>query len=718
MSDTLEPKDYEVIHVLLIEPTGEEDQFSLGDLLNRFPGEQLQVDRVDTVDGGLEKLKAGLPDVILVDLDTLDGRVEETIGRLVSASPTAPTIALVELSGENQGVEAVKYGAFDYLVKEQVTGPLVSHSVRHIVRCKRLLNEYDNHRAHMQAVMEAHTNALKRANLRLQQEIEERKLAEESEHRQRLLSESLRDITSCLLSSTDLKDIYRRILAGLKSVFPHDAANIMLVDADEVHVVGCLGYDQVGSSDEQMLKISYDLSALTGLLKMAGEGTPQIFNDVREDPDWLEDPKSSWIRSYAGAPIRVGDEVIGFLNLDSVRPDTFTLEHGLLLQTFADQAAIAIRNARLYQELEHYSIALQQAVDEATREAWEARDRIEVVFNSVGEGLVVLDLNKLIQRVNPALEALTGYPAADVVGLAYRLLLPKTELVEKQLSQVSEKIGSQGTWSGEFPFRRKNGTVFDAAVTVNPLKGPAGQPLGYVVSLRDISGYKELQHMKDTFLSTAAHELRTPLTAVQGFSEILLTRQLTEERKTVYLKMINEQAVRVSKIIDDLLDVSRLESGQGMTINAETFDLCRMIREAVHPFIETSKIHEYRFEFPTDPLMVCGDPFRLGQVINNLVSNATKYSPDGGQITIEAAPVDDHVEVAVQDEGFGISPIEQQHIFEKFYRADAAESTAGGTGLGLTIARLIVEMHEGKIWVDSREGQGSRFIFTVPQAES
>jgi DNA-binding response OmpR family regulator len=309
MSDTLEA-NYKIIRVLLIE-SAEDD---LRDLLNQFPREQLQIDHVDTIDDGLEKLKTGPPDAVLVDLSTLDGQIEDTINCLISAAPEIPVIALVGLSNESQGIEAVEYGAFDYLIKDQITRPLVAHCIRHVLRSKRLKNEYENHRAHIQVVMKTHTNALKKANLRLQQEIEERKLAEESEHRIRLLSESLRDITSCLLSSTDLDDIYRRILVGLKSVFPHDAANIMLINADRVSIVGCLGYDQVGSSDEQMLDISYDLASLTGLLKMMEEKKPQIFNNVREDPAWLENPKSDWIRSYAGAPIRVGDEVIGFLH--------------------------------------------------------------------------------------------------------------------------------------------------------------------------------------------------------------------------------------------------------------------------------------------------------------------------------------------------------------------------------------------------------------------
>jgi PAS domain S-box-containing protein len=713
MSDTIDV-NYKAIHILLIQTAGD-DRASLENRLRQSSPVLLKIAYAESVDDGLKKLESGPPDVIFIDLSLLGGNESDLINQVVSAAPQSPVIALVDLADEDQGVEAMQNGVFDYMVKEQIGGALVKHCLYHIVRYKRLQNEYGNHQAHMQVVMDTHTNALKRANLRLQQEIEERKQAEQSERNQRLFSESLRDITSCLLSSTDIKDIYQRILVGLEGIFPHDAANIMLLKGDQVQVVGCLGYDRAGSSDEQMLEITYEMTALTGLLKMIEEGMPLIFNNVRNAPDWLENPKTDWIGSYIGAPIRAGDTVIGFLNLDSTRTEAFTLEHGLLLQTFADQAAIAIRNARIYRELENYSLSLERAVSEATSEAWEAKERIEVILNSIGEGLIVVGFNNsVIERVNPAFEKLSGYSSEHVVGMQYPVLLPDTETAKEQLSQISAAVQSRETWRGEYPFRRKDGSVFDAAVTINPLKDSTGKLLGHVVSVRDISGYKELQHMKDNFLSTAAHELRTPMTAIQGFSEILLTRQIDEKRKAYYLKMINDQAVHVSKIINDLLDISRLEAGLGMGIRAEAFDICRTIREVVQPFIETSKKHEYRFDFPSDSIMVFGDPFRLGQVINNLVSNATKYSPDGGSITTHLTRVGDCIEVAVQDDGFGISPGEQQNIFDKFYRANAAVSTAGGTGLGLTIARLIVEMHKGKIWVESAEGRGSRFIFTVP----
>ncbi len=716
MTDTI-GANYEILHILMIQTAGD-DRDSLESRFHQSSPVLLKIGHAESVDDGLEKLKNRPPDIIVIDLYLLGDNGGDSISRIVSAAPQSLVIVLVDLADEDRGIEAMKNGVFDYLVREQISDTLIKHYLYHIVHYKSLQNEYDNHRAHMQVAMEAHTNELQAANRRLRQEIEERKLAEESERKLRLFSEALRDVTSSVLSSTDLNDIYRRILVGLESIFPHDAANIMLLKNNRVQIVDCLGYDRVGSSDGQMLEITYDMAELTGLLKMIEEGTPLIFNNVTNDPDWLENPKTGWIGSYIGAPIRADDKVIGFLNLDSATPGIFTLEHGLLLQAFADQAAIAIRNAHLYQELENYSAVLEQAVNEAAREARDAKDRIEVIFNSVGEGLIVVGYkNKLIQRVNPAFEALTGYPSDLAVGMEYPVLLPDTEEASQLLSQISAAIQSHETWSGEYPFRRKDGSIFDAAVTINPLKDLTGQLMGHVVSIRDISGYKELQRIKDTFLSTAAHELRTPMTAIQGFSEILLTRQLEKERRAVYLRMINEQAVHVSKIINDLLDISRLEAGRGMAIRAEAFDICQTIREVTQPFIETSKIHEYRFNFPGDSIMVFGDPFRLGQVINNLVSNATKYSPDGGSITVHLARAGDYVEVAVQDEGFGILPGEQQNIFDKFYRANAAVSVAGGTGLGLTISRLIVEMHEGKIWVESAEGRGSRFIFTVPLAE-
>lgn len=227
---------------------------------------------------------------------------------------------------------------------------------------------------------------------------------------------------------------------------------------------------------------------------------------------------------------------------------------------------------------------------------------------------------------------------------------------------------------------------------------------------------RELDRMKDEFISTAAHELRTPLTSVQGFSEILLTRELDAERQRRYLTTINEQSTQLAEIIDALLDISRLEAGQGLEIKSDPVDTAHLLAAEVLPFIDAAPQHHFRLE-GLSATLVRGDPFRLGQVIRNLVSNAIKYSPEGGDITISSQVEGEFLAISVQDEGIGLTPDQQAHMFEKFYRVDAASGSISGTGLGLAISRLIVEQHGGTIWLESEAGKGSTATFTVPLFE-
>jgi len=309
------------------------------------------------------------------------------------------------------------------------------------------------------------------------------------------------------------------------------------------------------------------------------------------------------VRTYVGVPLIVKADLIGSLNLAAASPDFFTAEHLEIAQEVAGQLAVAVQQARLYEELQKHSQMLEQAVEKATAELREANEAL-----------------------------------------------------------------------------------------------------------------KTLDQLKDSFLSTAAHELRTPLTSIQGFSEILLTRELDEDRKKYYLDTINKQSAQLAQIIDDLLDISRLEAGKGLEIKSEPVDLGLLLVETVQPFIETSVKHHFRLEGLTETPPVQGDPFRLEQVIRNLLSNAVKYSPEGGSITIHTRVSGKYFEVGVQDEGIGLTPEQQAHLFEKFYRADESNRSTGGTGLGLAICKLIVEGHGGHIWAESESGAGSTFAFSIPLA--
>ncbi len=275
---------------------------------------------------------------------------------------------------------------------------------------------------------------------------------------------------------------------------------------------------------------------------------------------------------------------------------------------------------------------------------------------------------------------------------------------------------------------RHDGTCFSADIGLAPIVNrstPAAMTgvSEVVCSIRDVTEQKRverelkaLNQMKTDFLSTAAHELRTPLTTVQGFSELLITRELDSQRMKQYLHLINEQSMHLRRIIEALLDLSRLESKPRLALDVQFVDLAALVEKTCTPFAESSPLHR----FHVDDLAACpaipGDAFRLGQVLQNLLSNAIKYSPQGGIVTIRGQVTPDFIKVSVQDEGIGMTPEQQAHLFERFYRADASNTAIGGTGLGLAISKLIVELHGGQMWAESQAGIGSTFHFTLPRS--
>ena len=226
---------------------------------------------------------------------------------------------------------------------------------------------------------------------------------------------------------------------------------------------------------------------------------------------------------------------------------------------------------------------------------------------------------------------------------------------------------------------------------------------------------KELDRMKSEFLSTAAHELRAPLTSILGFSEILLERKLDNERQNKFLKIINQEAQGLADLINDLLDISRIESGRGFKIKKAPLELRKIILENVDLFKSQTDKHDFKVNIPRDLVSIEADEEKIDQVMENLISNAIKFSPQGGKITVSVKQAGGEVKTGVADKGMGIGKEDLTHIFERFYRVDDA-FTRGirGAGLGLAIAKYIIESHGGKIWAESELGKGSTFSFTLP----
>jgi len=233
---------------------------------------------------------------------------------------------------------------------------------------------------------------------------------------------------------------------------------------------------------------------------------------------------------------------------------------------------------------------------------------------------------------------------------------------------------------------------------------------------REVRRLSEEAHtIKNDFVALVSHELRTPLTSIQGFSELLTTRDdITEKEKEECLFYITPQSIHLATIINDLLDISRIASGKGFSLDKAPWNIVELIQEAVPSFQVHSNKHQFELILPDEPLeaMVAKDKIR--QVFENILSNAVKYSPEGGTIRITGNVVEDHYQVSIEDQGIGMTPEQVEKIFDKFYRADASNTAIPGTGLGMSIVKYLVEAHGGEVWVESRKGKGTTVRFTIP----
>jgi signal transduction histidine kinase len=238
-----------------------------------------------------------------------------------------------------------------------------------------------------------------------------------------------------------------------------------------------------------------------------------------------------------------------------------------------------------------------------------------------------------------------------------------------------------------------------------------------VAIVRDITERKEIDHLKDEFISIVSHELRTPLTSLRGFTELMLTRDFSPEKQREMLSIVEKEATRLTDLINDFLDLQRIESGQP-NYHLTGVDLAVILRKGISLFSNATERHTFQVQVPDELPQVYADANRLHQVLINLLSNAVKFSPQGGTITVGARTEGQEVAVWVADQGIGIASEEFPKIFERFFRIDNRDTRhIGGTGLGLTLVKEIIAAHGGRVWVESALGQGSTFFFALPVSE-
>jgi signal transduction histidine kinase len=278
-------------------------------------------------------------------------------------------------------------------------------------------------------------------------------------------------------------------------------------------------------------------------------------------------------------------------------------------------------------------------------------------------------------------------------------------------------------------------TLNVSAAPLHDATGPATKAIGVVTVLNDVTSTKQVERLKDEFVSVVSHELRTPLTAIKGYTQHLvrrIERRIRKMRSNASepivpgneppesydlrsLNIIQSQTEHLERLVNDLLDLSQVQWGQ-LNLNYESFYLADILSESIHSVQVSAEQHYISMDIQVENTLVMADRVRIGQVIGNILDNAVKYSPNGSQVSVrlEEEKNGDYL-ISIIDQGIGVSPQQFDHIFERFYRVhNMASQQYSGIGLGLYVAKAIIDRHGGRIWFTSNSGLGTTFYFTIP----
>jgi PAS domain S-box-containing protein len=366
------------------------------------------------------------------------------------------------------------------------------------------------------------------------------------------------------------------------------------------------------------------------------------------------------------------------------------------------------------------------------------RDRTQAILEALGEAVVVTDTEGIIQYLNPAAVALTGFSPEESLGRSWRPWLGE-ETEDSTYEDILATVYAGQTWQGEVMTQQKGGTFYDAALTVAPLFAPDchNEPIGFVGVLRDITPLKETERAKNEFVSNVSHELRTPLSVLTLIGDNLdtLYERLEDDRRRKMIRDIQKHTQILNELIGDVLEISRIDSRR-ISMEREPLNLTQLVQTEIEEMQPLAQQKSQTLQISRrQQLDVLGNSDQLRQVIRNLVSNAIKYTPEGGQIRCEGAILscpsltdDQEREIwpgrttlpggfwaawHVTDTGMGISEEHLPHLFDRFYRVKAQRNTRG-TGLGLAITKKLIELHGGHIAVASTLDEGSTFAIYLP----
>ena len=554
----------------------------------------------------------------------------------------------------------------------------------------------------------------------LEQRVVERTADLEKEQRN---TKTLLDILTEVSSSLDLDLALNQTLALLNETVGAEQGTVMLLNPEDSLLHYRAGYGYL--SDVKDSEEGFTLKIGEGLAGWVVEHRNAILvDDLDQDERWV--PRKDDLerhRSAVAAPLMVAEDVIGVLLVFNRKVDFFNPEQLTLINVIAGQVAVAINNANLYklirEQAERLGSMLRNEQEEATRS--------QAILEAVADGVLVTDAKNRISFMNASAEKILNIKIEKVIT---QTLKDFSGLFGKAANIWHEIIRE---WS-ENPSVYQGGDTYAEQLALDdgrivlvhlaPVMLKTNDFLGTVSIFRDITHEVEVDRLKSEFVATVSHELRTPMTSIRGYVDILLmgAAGALTENQTHFLDIIRDNTERLNILVTDLLDISRIESGK-ITLSPQPVVLKELADDSIANILRRSQEDErpmaFSLEVEPDLPLVYADADRTRQVINNLIENAYHYTPENGEIIVRIHETQqaDEVQVDIQDNGVGIALDDQAQVFERFYRGeDPLVLATPGTGLGLPIVKQLIEMHKGRIWVESSGeiGEGSKFSFTLP----
>ncbi len=605
---------------------------------------------------------------------------------------------------------------------EQIAGVLVAQSTQNGIYTEddqQILSTLSN-----QAIIAIQNGRFFAETQRLTETLEQRVVERTAElEREQRNTKTLLDILTEVSSSLDLDLALNKTLALLNDTVGAEQGTVMLLNPDDnlLHYRAGYGYLSEAKSSEK----GFSLKIGEGLAGWVVEHRDAILiDDLDQDERWVHlESDLQRHRSAVAAPLMVGEDVIGVLLVFNREVNFFSSEQLQLINVIAGQVAVAINNANLYklirEQAERLGSMLRSEQEEATRS--------QAILEAVADGVLVTDSHNQISFLNASAERILDIESEKVTTQTLKdfsgLFGKSANIWDEIIREWSENpsVYQEGDTYAE-QLELEDGRI--VLVHLAPVMLSNQIFLGTVSIFRDITHEVEVDRLKSEFVATVSHELRTPMTSIRGYVDILLmgAAGALTENQTHFLDIIRSNTERLNILVTDLLDVSRLESGK-ITLSPQPVVMKDIAEDVITNILRRSQEEEkpmgVSLEVESDLPVVYADPDRVRQIINNLVENAYHYTPKNGQIILSLRAVDgkDEVQIDVQDNGVGIAVEGQAQVFDRFYRGeDPLVLATPGTGLGLPIVKQLVEMHRGRIWIESsgKVGEGSTFSFTLP----